>query len=130
MINQRMCKTENDTLHLLHQHNKINRDIIAANAPKSLQVTGISWNKKGNMLLYTGNGFLPGDFTLYQATIIKAVQEADASKLPINVQDTWLKLTIHGISLEAYPDTPTSMADLKREQEFGNTNLQFTTESL
>ncbi|KAL0630265.1 hypothetical protein Q9L58_010888, partial [Maublancomyces gigas] len=38
------------------------------------------------------------------------------------------KLKVHGVSLEIYPDTATGMADLKRELEYCNTDLNIATE--
>ncbi|KAL0630255.1 hypothetical protein Q9L58_010898 [Maublancomyces gigas] len=128
MIVQRSGEDKNEGLNLLHLRNTINRDLIEAKAPESLQVTGISWNQKGNMILYTRDGFQNGDFDLHQATISKAVAAADPSSLFVNKQETWYKLTVHGVSLETYPDTATGMADLKKEIEFSNRDLHIITE--
>ncbi|KAL0630311.1 hypothetical protein Q9L58_010842, partial [Maublancomyces gigas] len=115
MIVQRAGEDKNEELNLLHLRNTINKDLIEAKAPESLQITGISWNQKGNMMLYTRDGFQNGDFDLHQAIISKAVAAADPSSLYVNKQETWYKLTVHGVSLETYPDTAIGMADLKRE---------------
>ncbi|KAL0630248.1 hypothetical protein Q9L58_010905, partial [Maublancomyces gigas] len=128
MIVQRTGDEKNETLNLLHLRNSINRDLIEAKAPESLQVTGISWNQKGNLMLYTRDGFQNEDIDLHQAVITTAVAKADPTPLFVNKQETWHKLTIHGVSLETYPDTATGMMDLKRELEYCNTNLQIATE--
>ncbi|KAL0630384.1 hypothetical protein Q9L58_010769, partial [Maublancomyces gigas] len=128
MIVQRSGEEKNENLNLLHLRNTINKDLIEAKAPESLQITGISWNQKGNMMLYTRDGFQNGDFDLHQAIISKAVAAADPSSLYVNKQETWYKLTVHGVSLETYPDTATGMADLKRELEYCNRDLHIITE--
>ncbi|KAL0630283.1 hypothetical protein Q9L58_010870, partial [Maublancomyces gigas] len=128
MIIQRSGEEKDEALNLFHLRNTINRDLIEAKAPESLQVTGISWNQKGNLMLYTREGFLSGDFDLHQAIISKAVSTADPSSLFVNKQETWHKLTVHGVSLTDYPDTAIGMAKLKRELEFGNADLHITTE--
>ncbi|KAL0630223.1 hypothetical protein Q9L58_010930, partial [Maublancomyces gigas] len=107
IIVQRSGEEKKGNLNLLHLRNTINKDLIEAKAPESLQITGISWNQKGNMMLYTRDGFQNGDFDLHQAIISKAVAAADPSSLYVNKQETWYKLTVHGVSLETYPDTAT-----------------------
>ncbi|KAL0630493.1 hypothetical protein Q9L58_010660 [Maublancomyces gigas] len=128
MIVQRTGEEKNKTLNLLHIRNSINRDLIKAKAPESLQVTGISWNQKGNLMLYTRDGFQNEDFNLHQAVITTAVAKADPTSMFVNKQETWHKLTVHGVSLETYPDKAIGTADLKREVEYCNTNLQIATE--
>ncbi|KAL0630359.1 hypothetical protein Q9L58_010794, partial [Maublancomyces gigas] len=128
MIVQRAGEGKDESLNLLHLRKTINKDLIEAKAPESLQITGISWNQKGNMMLYTRDGFQNGDFDLHQAIISKAVAAADPSSLFVNKQETWHKLTVHGVSLETYPDTAIGMADLKRELEYCNRDLHIITE--
>ncbi|KAL0630291.1 hypothetical protein Q9L58_010862, partial [Maublancomyces gigas] len=128
MIVQRSGEEKNENLNLLHLRNTINKDLIEAKAPESLQITGISWNQRGNMMLYTRDGFQNEDFDLHQAIISKAVAAADSSSLYVNKQETWYKLTVHGVSLETYPDTAIGMADLKRELEYCNRDIHIITE--
>lgn len=124
------CSTDrkDDNQNLLHLHNNINQDLITAKAPKSLQVPGISWNQKRNMLRYTRSGFQNIDFDLHQATIPKTVQQADPLTLHVNKQETRYKDSIHGISIEDYPDTTNGIADLKRKLKFQNGGLKIATE--
>ncbi|KAL0630411.1 hypothetical protein Q9L58_010742, partial [Maublancomyces gigas] len=81
MIVQRTGEEKDESLNLLHLRNAINRDLIEAKAPESLQVTGISWNQKGNMMLYTREGFLNEEFDLHQAVITTAIAKADPTSL-------------------------------------------------
>lgn len=81
MIAYRSNDIKDDKLSHLQLRNIINRDLIAAKAAESIQLTGISRNRKGNMLLYTHCGFQNLDFDLLQATITEAVQRTDSLTL-------------------------------------------------
>lgn len=115
--------TKDDKINLLHLRNTINRDIITAKAPESLQVTGISWTRRG--ICSTTRAAVSRTRT---PTTTKAVQQADYLTLHVNKQDTWYRVSIHGISMENYPDNINGIADLRHELEFQNTGLRINTE--
>lgn len=98
MITYPSNDSKEDKLNLLYVRNTINRDLIASKASARIQVTGNSWNQKGNILLYTHSRFQSLDFDLHLVTITKAVQEANPQTLHVNKQETWYKVFIHGIT--------------------------------
>lgn len=96
---------------IISLRNTINRVLVAVKAAESLQITGSRWNQKGNMLLYTHCGFKNLDFDLHQDTIANAVQQADPQTLNVNKQETWNKISIHGINIEEYANNNNGMED-------------------
>lgn len=84
---QRGAETANTNMNLLYLRNTINRNLITAKEPESLQVTGISWNQKKTILLFSHNGFKNTDFDLHHATITKTTQAVDSSTVYVNKQE-------------------------------------------
>jgi hypothetical protein len=123
MIVQRSGGQKDDDLNLLILRNTINKELLTAKAPESLQISGISWNLKANLLLYTRDGFTSTDFDLHKATIETVVKNSDQNALFLCKQESWYKIAIHGVPIMDYPDDHTGMNDLQAELEYQNTDL-------
>jgi hypothetical protein len=126
IIIHRKSEDKNEELDTMAMRNNINMHLITAKAPTCLQISGIHWNRRGNLTLTTKDGFTEEQLTPFQAMIESQVKRFDQEVTDITKQESWTKMIIHGIDTQFFPDTDEGMQNLRTEIETYNEDLKLT----
>ena len=116
-------ETANDETNLLHMRDTINNILRHKKAPSKLTVSGIQWNRRGNLTLTTIDKFTEEELSPYIGTIKEEVEKFDQEVAAVGKQETWTKVIVHKVDIEKFADTEVGMKSLKSELETFNEGL-------
>ena len=104
-----------DTINIILHHNK---------APTNLLISGIQWNKRGNLTLTTLNRFTEEELAPHIATIKARIDKFDKDISAVGKQETWTKVIVHKVDLGMFEDSEEGKQSLKTELETFNEGLE------
>ena len=104
-----------DTINNILRHNK---------APTNLHISGIQWNKRGNLTLTTLNRFTEEELVPHITTIKAQIEKFDKDISAVGKQETWTKVIVHKVDLGMFEDSEEGMQSLKTELETFNKGLE------
>src|SRR5437588_862635 len=116
-------ETANDETNLLHMRDTINNILRHKKAPSKLTVSGIQWNRRGNLTLTTIDKFTEEELSPYIGRIKEEVEKFDQEVAAVGKQETWTKVIVHKVDIEKFADTEVGMKSLKSELETFNEGL-------
>ena len=103
-----------DTINTVLRHNK---------APTSLTISGIQWNRRGNLTLTTIDKFSEAELAPHLETIKTQIEKFDKEVSMVGKQETWSKVIIHNVDTEKFMDNESGMKSLQTELETFNKGL-------
>ena len=113
----------NDDADIHHMRDTINTVLKHNKAPASLTISGIQWNRRGNLTLTTLNKFTEDELEPHLATIKAQIEKFDKEVSAVGKQETWTKVIIHNVDLERFEDNEAGMKKLETELETFNEGL-------
>ena len=111
----------------LKLRNTLNGTLRNAQAPANAVISTVTLNQKNNYVLTTREDCPATTVLEYEETLQTALHEIDNATTAMKPQETWAKVTIHGINLGAYPDDAVGMTLLRAEIETHNPSASLTT---
>jgi hypothetical protein len=123
IIVHRSTDAKNDETDIYHMRDTINTYLNKAKAPASLTISGIQWNRRGNLTLTTLNKFTEEELAPHLSVIEEQVKKFDESISMVGKQETWTKLIVHGVDTHQFPDSEEGMKSLQTELETFNEGL-------
>ena len=94
----------NSEADILHMRDAINNILHHNKAPTNLLISGIQWNKRGNLTLTTLNRFTEEELAPHIATIKAQIENFDKDISAVGKQETWTKVIVHKVDLGMFED--------------------------
>jgi hypothetical protein len=123
IIVHRSTDAKNDDTDIYHMRDTINTYPTKAKAPVSLTMSGIQWNRSGNLTLTTLNKFTEAELAPHLSLIEEQVKKFDESISVVSKQETWTKPIVQGVDTHQFPDGEEGMKSLEMELETFNEGL-------
>jgi hypothetical protein len=101
----------------------INTYLNKAKAPASPTISGIQWNRRGNLTLTTLNKFKEEELAPHLSVMEEQVKKFDESISMVGKQETWTKLIVHWVDRHQFPGSEEGMKSLQTELETFNEGL-------
>jgi hypothetical protein len=127
IIVHRSTNAKNDEIDIYHMRDTINTYLNKAKAPASLTISGIQWNRRGNLTLTMLNKFTEQELAPHLWVIEEPVKTCDESISMVGKQETWSKLIVHGVDTYQFQDSEEGMRGLQTELETFNEGLGLAT---
>lgn len=105
----------------------VNTALKNAGAPANALISSVNLNQNNNIVLLTREDCTANTILAYKDLIDRTAHQLDSSVVCIKPQEVWSKVAIHGINLEAFPDTAQGMQLLQEEIETHNPTITLTT---
>ena len=119
--NSEEINTEGD---IHHMRDTINNILRHNKAPTNLLISGIQWNKRGNLTLTTLNRLTEEELAPHIATNKAQIERFDKDISAVGKQETWTKVIVHKVDLGMFEDSEEGMPSLKTEPETFNEGLE------
>src|SRR5437588_5915429 len=123
IVVHRSRETVNEEANLLEMRDTINNLLRYKKAPSKLTISGIQWNRRGNLTLTTIDKFSEEELTPYIGTIKAEIEKFDKEVPAVGKQETWTKVIVHKVDLERFLDNENGMKSLHSELETFNEGL-------
>ena len=114
----------NEETDIHHMRDTINNILRHNKAPANLIISGIQWNRRGNLTLTTINKFTEEELAPHISSIRAQVEKFDKEVAAVGKQETWTKVIVHKVDTGRFPDNEVGMQSLKTELETFNEGLQ------
>ena len=114
----------NEETDIHHMRDTINNILRHNKAPANLIISGIQWNRRGNLTLTTINKFTEEELAPHIGSIQAQVEKFDKEVAAVGKQETWTKVIVHKVDTGRFPDNEVGMQSLKTELETFNEGLQ------
>jgi prefoldin subunit 5 len=123
IVVHRTSETANDEADIHHMRDTINMVLKHNKAPANLLVSGIQWNRRGNLTLTTVGTFTEEELAPYINTIKTQIERFDQQVSAVGKQETWTKVIVHKVDLGKFADSEVGMKSLQTELETFNEGL-------
>ena len=123
IVVHRSSDSVNDDTDIHHMRDTINNILRHNKAPPNLIVSGIQWNRRGNLTLTTINAFTEEELAPHIGTIKAQIEKFDQEIAAVGKQETWTKVIVHKVDLERFADNEVGMKSLQTELETFNEGL-------
>jgi hypothetical protein len=117
IIVHRSHDAKNNDTDIYHMCDTMNPYLNEAKATPSLTISGIQWNRRGNLTITTLNKFTEEELGPNLSVIEEQVKKFDKSISTVGKQETWTKLIVHGVDTHQFPDSEEGMKSLQTELE-------------